>query len=153
MRLTLLLCVLMALTGCTSTAAVDVYLTNITPMPSTLFEQRARLELRIQNLGEKPLQATGIDVDLRLNGKRLARGVDGVGFTVPRLGETTTSVVVSSSVFDTISQLLTLQGRDVFTYALKGRVITPGVDKRFSRAGQLSREDLQPLVSGRATSQ
>lgn len=153
MRVTLLLCVLMALTGCASTAAVDVYLTNITPMPSTLFEQRARLDLRIQNLGEKPLQATGIDVDLRLNGKRLARGVDGVGFTVPRLGETTTSVVVSSSVFDTISQLLTLQGRDVFTYALKGRVITPGIDKRFSQAGQLSRADLQPLVSGRAASQ
>ena len=153
MRLTLLLCVLMALTGCTSTAAVDVYLTNITPMPSTLFEQRARLELRIQNLGEEPLQATGIDVDLRLNGKRLARGVDGAGFTVPRLGETTTSVVVSSSVFDTISQLMTLQGRDVFTYALKGRVITSGIDKRFSRAGELSRADLQPLVSGRAASQ
>jgi LEA14-like dessication related protein len=152
MRLIFLLCVLMASAGCTSTAVVDVYLTNITPMPSTLFEQRARLELRVQNLSEEPLEATGIDVDLRLNGKRLARGVDGTGFTVPRLGETITSVVVSSSVFDTITQLLTLQGRDVFTYGLKGRVITPGIDKRFSRGGQLSRADLQPLVSGNSAS-
>jgi len=123
-----------------------VYLTNITPLPSTLFEQRVRLDLRVKNLHETPIQATGIDVSLRLNGKRLARGVDGKAISVPRLGETTASVVVSSSIFDTVKQVLSLRDRDVFTYGLSGKLITQGIDKRFSRSGEISRAELQPLV-------
>ena len=140
------LCCLAILGGCTTTSNVDVYLTNITPMPSTLFEQRVRLDLRVKNLGEVPIQATGIDVALRLNGKALARGVDGQMISVPRLGETTTSVVVSSSIFDTVTQVLSMRDRDVFTYGLSGKLITQGIDKRFSRSGEISRADLQPLV-------
>jgi LEA14-like dessication related protein len=132
--------------GCTATSNVDVYLTNITPLPSTLFEQRVRLDLRVKNLGEAPIQATGIDVALRLNGKRLARGVDGQAISVPRLGETTASVVVSSSIFDTVTQLLSMRERDTFTYGLSGKLITQGIDKRFNRSGEISRADLQPLV-------
>ena len=137
---------LAVLGGCATTSDVDVYLTNITPMPSTLFEQRVRLDLRVKNLGEAPIQATGIDVALRLNGKRLARGVDGQAISVPRLGETTASVVVSSSIFDTVTQLLSMRDRDTFTYGLRGKLITQGIDKRFSRSGEISRADLQPLV-------
>ena len=115
-------------------------------MPSTLFEQRVRLDLRVKNLQETPIEATGIDVSLRLNGKRLARGVDGQAISVPRLGETTASVVVSSSIFDTVKQVLSLRDRDVFTYGLSGKLITQGIDKRFNRSGEISRADLQPLV-------
>jgi LEA14-like dessication related protein len=135
-----------ALGGCSTTQGVDVYLTNITPMPSTLFEQRVRLDLRVKNLQEAPIQATGIDVSLRLNGKRLARGVDGQTISVPRLGETTASVVVSSSIFDTVKQVLSLRDRDVFTYGLSGKLFTQGIDKRFNRSGEISRAELQPLV-------
>lgn len=144
-KLYILVC-LAVLGGCASTAGVDVYLSNITPLPSTLFEQRVRLDLRVKNLGEAPIEATGIDVALRLNGKRLARGVDGQAIRVPRLGETTASVVVSSSIFDTVTQLLSIRDRDLFTYGLSGRLITQGIDKRFNRSGEISRADLQPLV-------
>ncbi|XOV82213.1 MAG: LEA type 2 family protein [bacterium] len=144
-KLYILTC-LAVLSGCASTAGVDVYLTSITPLPSTLFEQRVRLDLRVKNLQETPIQASGIDVSLRLNGKRLARGVDGQAISVPRLGETTASVVVSSSIFDTVKQLLSMRERDVFTYGLSGKLITPGIDKRFNRSGEISRADLQPLV-------
>lgn len=140
-----LLC-LAILAGCTATSNVDIYLTNITPMPSTLFEQRVRLDLRVKNLGETPIQATGIDVALLLNGKRLARGVDGQSIEIPRLGETTASVVVSSSIFDTVTQLLSMRDRDLFTYGLSGKLLMPGLDKRFNHSGQISRSDLQPLV-------
>ncbi len=134
------------LSGCATTSNVDVYLANITPLPSTLFEQRVRLDLRVKNLGETPIQATGIDVALRLNGKALARGVDGQSINIPRLGETTASVVVSSSIFDTVTQLLSMRDRDLFTYGLTGKLLMPGLDKRFSHSGQISRSDLQPLV-------
>ncbi len=135
--------------ACVSTPTVEVYLKQISPMPSTLFEQRAKIELRILNLTETPIQATGLDVTLRLNDQRLAHGVDGAPFTVPRLGESTATVVVSSSVFDTIRQILSLRDNtDTFSYGLKGRVITDGMDKRFNRRGEISRADLQPLVGG-----
>jgi LEA14-like dessication related protein len=146
MRQLLILAVILTCAGCASQRTVDVYLTQISPMPSTLFEQRAKVELRIQNLSETPIQATGIDVTLRLNDQRLARGVDGQAFTVPRLGETTTSVIVSSSVFDTIRQVLSMRNVETFTYGLKGRVITDGLDRRFARRGQIDRADLMPLV-------
>ncbi len=134
--------------GCATSNTVDVYLRQIKPLPSTLFEQRAEIELRIQNLTDVPVQATGLDLTLRLNDMRLARGVDGQAFTVPRLGETITTVTVSSSVFDTLRQILNARQADTFSYALKGRVITAGVDKRFNRRGEISRADLQPLVGG-----
>ena len=146
MRRLMIVIVAGVLTGCVTQPNVEVYLTNLTPMPSTLFEQRVKLDLRIQNLTEQPIEATGLDVALRVNDKRLARGVDAASFTVPRLGDATASVVVSTSVFDTIRQILGLQDRQTFSYTLKGRVITPGIDQRFSRSGEISRTDLQALV-------
>ena len=135
-----------AASGCASQNQVDVYLTNLAPMPSTLFEQRVRLDLRFQNLTETPIEATGLDVALRVNDQRLARGVDARSFTIPRLGEAQASVVVSSGVFDTIKQILGIRDRQVFTYTLQGKVITAGVDKRFRQHGEISRAELQPLA-------
>ena len=140
---------IVAATGCATQNQVDVYLTNLTPMPSTLFEQRVRLDLRLQNLTEVPIEATGLDVALRVNDRRLARGVDAGSFTIPRLGEAQASVVVSSSVFDTIKQILGIGDRQVFSYTLQGRVITAGADKRFSKRGEISRAELQPLAGDR----
>ena len=144
MRRAALALMIMTAGGCASQGKVDVYLVNVTPMPSTLFEQRARLDLRVQNLSDAPLEATGLDVALEVNGRRLARGVDGHAFTVPRMGEALASVIVSTSVFDTVKQILGMRERQVFTYALKGKV-TAGVDRRFSKTGEISRADLLPL--------
>ena len=146
MRMVFVLLLSVLLGGCVAPGNVDVYLKNITPMPSTLFEQRARLDLRFQNLGETPIEATGLDVALQVNGRRLARGVDAKSFTIPRLGEASASVVVSTSLFDTIKQILGLRDREVFTYTLKGRVIAQGMDQRFNRSGEISRSELEPLA-------
>ena len=139
--------------GCATQPPVEVYLTNIAPMPSTLFEQRVRLDLRVQNLTEKPVRATGADVQLMVNGRQLARGVSSEPVEVAPLGETATSVVVSSSVFDTVRQLLGLPGRTSFTYALRGKLFTNGFNRRFKRSGELTREDLGRLfpAAGSAT--
>ena len=132
--------------GCAAPSPVDVWVTDIAPMPSTLFEQRARLGLRVQNLGEAPIEATGVQVKLRVNGRMLAQGVDGASFSVPRLGDTTTSIVVSSTLFDTIKQLLALQGARSFAYALVGDIYTARTKLRFKRTGELSRADLEALA-------
>jgi hypothetical protein len=49
-------------------------------------------------------------------------------------------------VFDTIKQILGLADRQVFTYTLKGKVITDGIDQRFNKTGEISRSDLEPFA-------
>lgn len=143
---------LLGLGGCATQPQVEVYLTNIAPMPSTLFEQRVRLDLRVQNLSESPLRATGADVALVVNGRQLARGVTNTPLEVDALDEAATSIVVSSSVFDSLRQLLGLPGRTSFTYALKGKLFTSGLNKRFTRSGELTREDLGRLLPAASNS-
>ena len=137
---------LLSLAGCTTQPRVEAYLANIKPLPSTLFEQRAQIEIRIQNLSESPIEATGIDLSLVVNNRRLARGVDNRAISIAPLSDTTTKVVVSSSVFDTIRQLLTLGNVQTFRYGLKGKLFTSGLNHRFSRSGEISREDLSVLA-------
>lgn len=145
-RLAPLLLVGLLLGACTSQSQVAVYVTGITPLPSTLFEQRARVGLRIQNLTEDPINTTGIDLELRVNDRRLARGVSGQSLEIPRLADATASVEVSSGVFDAVRQVLGIRDRQTFNYAIKGKLFTTGIDKRFRRTGEISREDLSALV-------
>lgn len=133
--------------GCITQPKVEFYLTNIAPLPSTLFEQRVRLDLRVQNLDERPLRASGADVALLVNGSRLARGVSNQEIELEALSDTTTSVVVSSSVFDSVRQLLGLPGREVFTYELRGKLFSPGLNRRFQRSGEFTREELNRLIA------
>ena len=132
--------------GCASQRSVDAFLTNVKPMPSTLLEQRAQLDIRIQNLSEVAIEATGMELELQVNGRRLARGVSDDAFTVPRLSEKVVSIVVSSSLFDTIRQFLALDQQQSFSYALRGTLYTPGLARRFVRQGEFSRDNLESLA-------
>jgi hypothetical protein len=134
--------------GCASEPAVEVFLTGVTPLESGLLEQRARLDLRVQNAGEKALHANGLEVVLKVNDARLARGVDNRPFVVPRLGEATTSTVASASLLDVVRQLLNLPGRESFSYELEGKIHLEGRGgaRRFRHGGALTREQLERLV-------
>ena len=146
-RKLLVLAMVLLASGCVTQPTLDVYVTNIVPLASSgLLEQRARMDLRLQNLSETPVQATGVDVRVVVNGTQLARGVSGAGFEIPRLDSVSTSVEVSASAFATIRQLLGIANRTRFSYQLKGRVFTEGVDKRFTRAGEFTREELSNLA-------
>lgn len=136
-------------TGCASQSAVDVYLVNIKPLPSTLFEQRAEIDLRFQNLGDRPIRASGVTLSLIVNDKKLAQGVARGNFTIPPLSESTTSVTVSSGLFDTIRQLLAIPERESFSYTLKGMIYADGLDRRFRKSGELQKTDLRALAPGR----
>lgn len=143
------LLLLASLAGCAAQPAVDVFVTRLAPVESTLLEQRTRIDLRLQNLGSESFRARGVAVQLELNGSRFAQGVSDEPFDVPSLGETTTSVVLSTSLFDVIRQLLRLEGRQTFAYELKGRVYTGSVGHRFRRTGEFTREQLQALGRSR----
>ena len=132
--------------GCATTQAVDVYIVNIKPLPSTLFEQRAEIEVRFQNLESQPIEARGVNLRLAVNEKRLAQGVSNRAFTIPPLSEARAQVAVSSGLFDTVRQLLSVPARESFSYELRGRIHTGGIDKRFRAAGELSKQDLQALA-------
>lgn len=140
----------LALGGCVSAPSVEVVLVELAPVEATLLEQRLRLDFRVQNFGDRPLAARGVEVELDVNGRRLARGVGNQPFRVDPLGETRVSTVVSTSLFDVARQLLEIRDREEFSYRLSGRVHLEGWPRsaRFRRSGAISRDELTRLVGG-----
>ena len=134
-----------SLSGCAIQPSVDGFVTSIRPMPSTLFEQRAEIQLRLRNLSESTLTASGIDVQMLVNGKRLARGVKAENIAVDPLSERLVSVTVSTRAIDIFRQVLGIQDREMYSYRLKGRLVTSGLDKRFEHGGEISRAELLRL--------
>lgn len=142
----LMLCAVLA--GCAAQPSVDAALIGIAPESSTLLEQRLRLDFRLRNFGERALSATGLEINLDVNGRQLARGVQSDGFRLERLGETRVSAVVSTSLFEVARQLLELPDREQFSYRLRGRVYLQGWPRSvpFSHGGEISRAELSRLV-------
>ena len=142
-------CLALALAACVSQPEIDVLVARIAPAESTMLEQRARIDVRIRNFSERAIAASGMTLKLDVNGRRFARGVSNQTFSVPALGEATTSIVVGISVFDVVHQLLGLEGRQTFDYVLRGKVFGAGVtarDSRFTRRGEFTREQLTALA-------
>ena len=115
-----------SLAGCMTQPSVDVFVIGLTPLESTGLEQRMRIDLRVQNAGDAPLTARGMQIALDVNGKTLARGVSNQPFSVPSLGETTTSIVTSTSVFDIVRQAFSLGERQSIDYEVSGTIYRQG---------------------------
>ena len=75
-----------------------------------------------------------MQVRLDVNGARLARGVSDAAFTIPRLGETTTSIVATTSLFDLAKQLVALSGTQSFRYVLEGDIYVDSMPGGFGRS-------------------
>lgn len=89
-----------------------------------LFEQRYRLQLRIQNPNDVDLPIAGMDFQLYLNDEEFANGVSDQTVTLPAFGEQIIDVRVTSSISGVIEQLQ-LFGRtelQTFSYRLSGHV-------------------------------
>jgi LEA14-like dessication related protein len=128
-RLALALLLLLAAAGCasvTSLQAPEVQVTSLqllAPEPGSL-EQRFAVGLRLVNPNNRSMAVDGLDFELDVNDKRLARGVTNRAFELPRLGETDTTVVVTASVLDLLRQAVDYAGRPdtPLNYRLRGRV-------------------------------
>ena len=140
--------ILAVLAGCATRPPVEVLLIGLAPVETTLFEQRLRLDFRLQNFSDRVIRVTGFEVALNVNGRRLARGVDDGAVLLTGLSETKTSAVVSTSLFDVARQLLEIRNRETFDYELTGRLYLDGWARSlpFSRSGQITRSELQRLV-------
>lgn len=123
-KLLLFMVTLAALSGCASWLAKgerpDVLVTNITPLDSTPFEQRLKIDLRVRNPNDYELQVTGMDIRLDLNGKRLARGLGNQAFTVPRLSDSVVSIETTTSTLDVVRQVLGLRKIQALSYEISG---------------------------------
>jgi LEA14-like dessication related protein len=126
------------LAGCASYTPLDVFVTGVAPLEGAPLEQRIRIDLRILNPNDQALAAHGMRIQLDVNGQRLARGVSDAAFTVPRLGEITTSIVASTSLFDLARQVVVLSARQSMDYALSGELFLDGMGRsvKFHQAGR-----------------
>jgi LEA14-like dessication related protein len=118
---------LAALSGCVQYKPVDVFVIALTPTEGSALEQRMKIDLRILNPNDEPLAANGMQIRLDVNGARLARGVSDASFTIPRLGEATTSIVATTTLFDLAKQIVAMSGgKQSFQYVLDGDIYLTG---------------------------
>lgn len=130
--------------GCTSLTALpvqpeapEVLLVNITPLDTTMFEQRMRVDLRVQNPNDFDLEVTGLDFTLHLNEQRLARGLTNKASTIPRLGNSVLSVETTTSTLDVLRQFLNFRQKQEVTYQVEGVLYIQGARLPFDNKGVL----------------
>lgn len=116
-----------------------VSIAGIRLLDGNLFEQRFVLALRITNPNRVEIPIEGLNFDLDLNERPFAKGVSNRALVVPRLGEATMEVTVSTGLNAWLKQLGELgKGRDKADYRIRGRLVTGnfgGFD--FDRRGQV----------------
>lgn len=126
----------------------EVLVTNVTPLESTPFEQRLKVDLRVRNPNDYDLQVTGLDFRLDLNGKRFVRGLGNREFLVPRLGDVIVSLEASTSTLDVVRQVLGLRKTQELTYGLSGVLHLKNAKLPFDHTGVLvGRDELPGLLN------
>ncbi len=151
-KLLLVMVTLAALSGCVSWFVKgeipEVLVTNITPLDSTPFEQRLKIDLRVRNPNDYELQVTGMDVRVDLNGKRLARGLGNQAFTVPRLSESVVTIETTTSTLDVVRQVLGLRKVQALGYEISGVLHLKDGRLPFDNSGVLvEKSDLSGILA------
>jgi LEA14-like dessication related protein len=128
-RFVLVVALALAAAGCTglqSLEAPEIRVTSLELLEPEHrgMEQRFAVGLRIINPNNRALTVDGLDFELDVNGRRLARGVSDRRFELPRLGEAETRIIVTTSVLDLLWQAVELGSRadGKMDYRLKGRL-------------------------------
>ena len=103
---------------------IEVQLVSLTPLPSTAFEHRLRVDLRLRNPNNRAYAIEGLRFLLDVNGSRLASGVSSESATLPRLGEVVVPVTTTTSLLDLVNQIVAFgqQQQPHFEYQLRGKV-------------------------------
>ena len=125
---------------------VNVTITDMTPLVSTLMEQRYLIRLRIQTRSRPPLTIDGVSLDMSLNGKAFASGVGNQNVIAPAYGEAMIEVKVSSTIFGLIRQIQSFQELEdkPFQYEISGNLSTPDsfLKVPYKESGEI---DFRPL--------
>jgi len=107
----------------------DIRLQDIKTMESTFL-----VELRIINPNEAPLEVSGIECNLEIDGRDFASGVAGGQYVIPPYGSALVPVTVYASMLDMVSSVVTIlrgasgqtQRPEPLRYALSGHVRVGG---------------------------
>lgn len=119
--------------GCASLGVgrepIEVNLVQIAPLPSTAFEHRLRVDLRLRNPNNRDYAIDGLRFVLDINGQRLASGVSHEPATLPRLGEVVVPVTTTTTLFALVNQIVRFgtQEQPRFEYALRGKLFLAGL--------------------------
>lgn len=97
---------LACLTGCASLAPSlekpRLHLVDLQPIPGGSMEAAFRMDLRVTNPNDVPLEIRGLDCRLEINDRTLAAGVSDAQLSVPRYGTALLPVTVYSSMADVL---------------------------------------------------
>jgi LEA14-like dessication related protein len=86
--------------------APEVSLAHIAVQEVKAFETAFQLDLRVFNANDIPLEVKGIDCELEVNGRKMAKGVSPAQITVPAFGTELIRMQVYSSMLEMVSSIL-----------------------------------------------
>lgn len=101
-----------------------VTLVDLEPLSVTLFEQKYRIQLRVQNPNPEPLAIRGMHYSLELNGKDFLDGVSGQRVEVPAFADQVIETEGVTSLFGFLRQVQAVQQgeMDSLRYRVSGRI-------------------------------
>jgi hypothetical protein len=110
---------------------IEVNLVGLTPLPSTAFEHRLRVDLRLRNPNPRAYRIDGVRFRLYVNGQRLASGMADVEAELPRLGDVVVPVTATTTLLDLVNQIVVLGARSEtaqkeLDYEITGRIFLAG---------------------------
>ena len=124
------LCLLLA--GCATMGPgmekPTVTVTDLRPGEVKALEAIFFLELRIMNPNDFPLDVSGLNCDLKIDGKHFASGISDVRQEVPAFGTATIPVTVYASMFEMVTSVIQIiqeadrQNVKPLSYELAGKV-------------------------------
>ena len=120
---------LLVLTGCSSLVpkleTPTLSIVNVELLKGDLWEQRAKVRMRVQNPNDRSLPIRGLSYGLEVNGQDFAHGVSAASFTVPALGETEFDMNITANMASALIRLLGSAGdstSDQVDYRIKGKI-------------------------------
>lgn len=113
--------------GCASGPEADfvspqVRLVNLEELDSRGIQKRFRVTLRVQNRNTFPLSISGYIVNLNLNGRNVADGVNNGAMVLPGLSEEIVVVDTTTDLFEVMQTVLDFAGRNSLSFGINGRL-------------------------------
>lgn len=117
------------LAGCASLApkleTPKLSIVNVQLLESSVFEQRLRVRMRVQNPNDRALPVRGLNYALEVDGKELAQGVSDNSFNVPAFGDSEFDMTVRTNAALTLLRILGKGdpvNADAIDYVIRGKV-------------------------------
>ena len=126
-----------------------IQLADVRFISAGVFEQKMLIDLRVTNPNNFDMALEGVSFDFEVNDSHFASGLTNEGVTLPRLGDATVPVPVSTTLLDIVREALRLTEQGEISYRLSGfAFVTQGVGTRkvpFETAGTLKLLPPRPI--------